>query len=915
MRTNCVLIFLLLFAFVGITSAFELTNGGFEDNFTDWRYYAVGGAAANFTIVNDAYSGSNAASFEITSFPGGDTALDRDSRRVSVTQGDAINISFASKKISTGSTRLMVSVAEFNDSGAFLGLQENYFFAPVNDVYNVYSVVKFISNPTTAYINIGFRIVDDFGLTTVGHYYIDDVTLSESVLVYNGGFEDGTNGWRAYAVGGGTGNFGLSSDAYEGSNAFSFEITTGGGDHGLDRWESRFPAQTGDVFKISAATKKVSTGNTTLKLFVSEWADNTTFLGQSEFSLSSGDGVYGVTELYYSVSNPSTRKMNINFGIYDEFGLKSEGHYLIDDVVLVPSVRIPNGDFENGFTGWRGYAVAGAAGSYTISSDAYEGNSAALMDITVGGGDHALDREFVKIPNDPNEILTFSFAAKRLSAEERTVRFTVSEFDANGTYLGNFNGLFDFVPDTAYNEYEFTYQVANTACAKLNIGFTIFTLDLSAKATGQILIDDVKLVNPQYVTNPGFERNFDYWRYYAVGGSVADYTISNDAYEGSNAALMTVTTAGVDQALDRNDYKISASQGDKMRVSFAAKNATGDDTQILLTVSEFDGAGAYLGLYGTKFFDPDTVYGLFDYYYTVQSPSVAAVNIAFTIFNGDGSAKSTGSYLLDNVEVVKGNGLNAADMNYDLAVNSDDLTQVAGEWLSGNVIAGNTSVVDDFESYADQAALNAKWQEFYWAAFNGSTTSSTFTLLTNPADAYEGSQALRWVYDANDISGNGQDYTDIVMTLDSAIDLRTAQSVKVYLNRHPGNSQENLLYVKFFEGAVDVANLAGQGVWLERAEGSTYSPTGWTEWTANLDELVGADKAGLDQVTAILFGCWSPEADGTSGTGTIDIDSVRVQYEDTCGSFNASDMNGDCVTNMLDMTVLANNWLTESLYY
>jgi len=256
--------------FVGATFAFEFSNGDFEDNFTDWRYYAVGGASTTFTIVNDAYTGSNAASMETTAFAGGDTALDRDTNRIPVSKGDVVNLSFAAKKISTGSTRIMISVSEFSSTGSFLGLEDNYYSEPVNGSYTEYSFVKFIYNSTTAYINIAFRIVDEFGLTTVGHYYIDTVSIVEGQMLYNGGFEDGSNGWRAYAVGGGSGNFGISSDSYEGNNAFSFEITAGGGDHGLDRWESKIPAVAGDVFGVSVATKKLSVGNTTLRMYGGE---------------------------------------------------------------------------------------------------------------------------------------------------------------------------------------------------------------------------------------------------------------------------------------------------------------------------------------------------------------------------------------------------------------------------------------------------------------------------------------------------------------------------------------------------------------------------------------------------------------------------------------------------------------------
>ncbi len=254
------------------------------------------------------------------------------------------------------------------------------------------------------------------------------------------------------------------------------------------------------------------------------------------------------------------------------------------------------------------------------------------------------------------------------------------------------------------------------------------------------------------------------------------------------------------------------------------------------------------------------------------------------------------------------------DLNKDGMVDDLDLIMVAGNWLEDQIIELPDTIVDDFESYADQTALSVKWQEFYWAGFNGSSTSSTAVLLTNPADVYSGGKSLRWIYDANDISGNAQDYTDIVLALDSPIDLTNAKSVKMNINRHSGNSQEKLLYIKFFVGAIDVPHISGQGIWLERANGSTYSPTGWTQWTANLDELVGYDKSALGQVSAVLIGCWSPAADLTSGTGVIDIDNITVVYNDSCGGYLTTDLNKDCITDLLDMSIVAYNWLDQVVY-
>ncbi|AQQ70228.1 hypothetical protein SMSP2_00571 [Limihaloglobus sulfuriphilus] len=756
MRTSRVIQFLILIAvfLAGGAGAVEITNGDFEDGFTDWRYFAGNGAEANFTIVNDAYTGSSAASIEFTDVLQGDAGLDRFNAEIPVSTGDVLKVRFAAKKIGSANTRLKVSVVNKDANNSFFGVQDNFFFRPVEGSYTEYEAYAFITDPRTEFINLSFRIVDDWGLLYEGQYYIDSVSITKADLVYNGGFEEGDFGWRAYAAGGAEGIFGLTTDAYEGSNAFSFEITVGGGDHGLDRWDSRFPGSAGDLLEISSAVKKVSSDNTFLRLIIAEFDADGARCDFALYDLDVEEGVYKTNKIYHQITHPDTVKCNPIFRIFDETGQKSAGHYLVDAVdVQKPLMGFFNGGFEEDWTGWRHYAATGTTAEFSISSDAYEGDKAALMDITS-------------------------------------------------------------------------------------------------------------------------------------------------------------VSAGSDHGLDRINSKLAVSPGDKIRLSFAAKNVSGDDTLLMLAMHETDEEQNFISYAReTAFFDPGSSYGEFDFYYTIQDPSAAYVNIGFTIYNGDGSVKSAGTYLIDAVKLYQGNGLNPVDLNYDLSVNADDMYVFTDDWLNADIAAeGEVVTVDDFEGYADQAALESKWQEFYWAGFNGSNTSSTVTLLTDPVDVYEGTSAMRWDYDADDTSGNDQDYTDIVLTLDETMDLTNGSAIKIYLNRHPGNSEENLLYIKLFEGAVDVSNIVDQ-IWLERSEGSTYAPTGWTEWNASLDNLHTGDKSALDAVSAILIGCWSPAADGTSGSGTIDIDGIRVKYEDTCGTVHRGDFNGDCVVDMLDFAGFAASWL------
>ncbi len=1060
-------VFCLLFLLSGVSSGFSITNGSFEQSWTDWRTYAVGGADTNFTIVeDDAYAGNLAASIEVVTALG-DTGLDRYGSMIPVEYGDAVGVSFAAKTI-FGSANLVVIISEYNAGGVWLGANYVHSFDPDDSDYSLHSFTHLVSNNSSAaYLNLSFTIHDDWGLIAAGHYYVDDIQLYEGDVLYNGGFEDGANGWRPYIVGG-SANFGISNDAYEGNNAFSFDITSPGIDHGLDRWGSLIPVDFGSAVGISFAAKAISTGSL-LNVTVGEWSVSGSFLGQIDYPFDIQTGFYSVNELFHSISNPATDKVNIAFNVKDSLGNKASGHYLIDDVQFSELPRLFNGNFEEGLVLWRTVAVSGGLAEFTISNDAFEGNNALSLNVTnasgdqvadrfgsliavspneqfglhfaakkisgvnnylsvtieeydssgtmlsavewlyepgpdysefvyyytvsnsaatsvnvgfrcsqdygvrsvghyliddvnlfevpklynggfeegqrywraysVGGAidfsissdaykgsnaalvavsdpgiDHGLDRASDRVPVDANEVITVSFASKKVSAGDTRLELAITEVDEEGNYLAH-NGRYYSNPfSSAYEVFDYSYKVRDPNAASVNIAYAVYVSDEVTKSAGTYLIDDIKMPNPQMILNPGFERGWVGWRGYSVAPGAAAYTLSSDSFRGLQAAEITVTSGGGDHGLDILLDPVGAVAGDKILVTFAAKKLSSDSSNLHLKVSEWiDTATPVTESYAIKAVTPGNAYEQYSFYYEVQDGATDMLNVAFGVFDSAGEP-ATGTYLVDEVRLVKGNGLNIADINFDLNVDVYDLRYLASSWLDSELVIGPVVNVDDFESYSDQSALIVSWQEFYWASFNGSTTTSSVSLLTSPANVYSGAQSMRWVYDANDVSGQGFNFTDIVLTLDEPIDLRGAESVKVLLNRHAGNSQENILYIKFFEGAVDVANIRGLGIHLSRYNGSTYSPVGWAEWTAMLDDYIGYDPAELDEVTAINIGCYSPEEDSTAGSGVIDIDDIRIVYPDYCASYLVGDINGDCQVDFTDFAIMGQNWLDTLAY-
>jgi len=244
------------------------------------------------------------------------------------------------------------------------------------------------------------------------------------------------------------------------------------------------------------------------------------------------------------------------------------------------------------------------------------------------------------------------------------------------------------------------------------------------------------------------------------------------------------------------------------------------------------------------------------------------------------------------------------DLNDDGVVDVVDLGLLAGNWLLDTT--PNNSTVDDFESYTATGPgtgtlLNS------WTEFPEAPGQSMMTLLTQPADAQGGDQAMRWEYDV----ASGQ-WAEIVWVAGSPVNLSLYDEMRFWVKRHAGNSEASLLYVKFLEGT-STSEIAAEW-YLSQADGSTYAdPNEWVELVVDLNNLNFGGTAALgytelSQITAveqIMIGCYHQT---TAGTGTIDVDDVRLLGPTVIVK---EDINGDFHVNLLDFALLAEDWLYD----
>jgi len=212
-------------------------------------------------------------------------------------------------------------------------------------------------------------------------------------------------------------------------------------------------------------------------------------------------------------------------------------------------------------------------------------------------------------------------------------------------------------------------------------------------------------------------------------------------------------------------------------------------------------------------------------------------------------------------------------------------------------------VIDDFDTYGDQAELDAVWVDHQ--GLNGEVAR---TLVTS--DGMENSQYMQWDYHSYGDGPPKRDNSESVMIFDAPIDFASyGESFKLSLSlrRRPGSDRMGLIYVKFYQGgtANDPGFLSGEA-WIVKSDSnwypSGYAPIGNTveggqPWATDVDLLTDGQWSkleilpeniipgwggnpqvfeGLTDVTGMVIGSSEGQSEAQ---GTIDVDSIEIVYE------------------------------------
>ncbi|MFI4912348.1 MAG: hypothetical protein ACIAQZ_11840 [Sedimentisphaeraceae bacterium JB056] len=292
--------------------------------------------------------------------------------------------------------------------------------------------------------------------------------------------------------------------------------------------------------------------------------------------------------------------------------------------------------------------------------------------------------------------------------------------------------------------------------------------------------------------------------------------------------------------------------------------------------------------------------------FCIPVENVASYNI-YTLdilaIQDDGAQAQIGDFKLMDKELTVANP-QVFDYDNGGVVNSDDLSDYAMTWLASG-FDGAVNVLDDFESYADQAALDSDWSDYAYAGTNQS--GNDLVLLTN--DGKDGTQGLRFNYDIT--SSGSTTYYKTQYEFDAPVDI--ANSIYDFMTfdirNQAGNSDEMWFYVKFYVGDMNTESAYGRILDHETSD----QPGVWVTRLINLNkDLNDGSRNDLTNVVGFELSIVSNGGDeGDQGIGTIDIDNISLVECTLTGNQARSDYNGDCQVDFNDYIEFAEEYLDD----
>jgi hypothetical protein len=208
--------------------------------------------------------------------------------------------------------------------------------------------------------------------------------------------------------------------------------------------------------------------------------------------------------------------------------------------------------------------------------------------------------------------------------------------------------------------------------------------------------------------------------------------------------------------------------------------------------------------------------------------------------------------------------------------------------------------VDNFESYANNTALNGVWDDYV-------DNDSGAEIYLETDTAYD-DKSLEFFYDnAYRLSGNlygswtNADIVDLQIGPDWT--LGGAKALRLVFYGDPDNSTT----------VNDKMYIALDGVTVESSyypDVNDISKAKWQEWAINLEDFNGV--VDLESVSTISIGFGTYGGSITSGgEGIVYFDDIEVWAPYCRSEHFPADIDGDCIADIADLKIMSADWLIQ----
>jgi lysophospholipase L1-like esterase len=206
-------------------------------------------------------------------------------------------------------------------------------------------------------------------------------------------------------------------------------------------------------------------------------------------------------------------------------------------------------------------------------------------------------------------------------------------------------------------------------------------------------------------------------------------------------------------------------------------------------------------------------------------------------------------------------------------------------------------VVEDFDSYADQNALEAVW------SLAGSTD------ITIEENVVQSGKSMKYDYDTNSPPYYSEVFADTAGSNKLPVDTQDWTSAGIAaLTLHfsgDGTNTVEPMYVTL----EDINNKSATVYYGDGGEDpNDLKDPDWHEWNIVLSDFPSLNDVNLKSISKIYIGFGDEASPGSSGT--VYFDNIQL-YPTRCVASHApvGDVDGDCSVNLVDVNLMGVDWL------